>query len=152
MVSRRHVLLGGVGLVAFAGLGALGADLFTHSEIFSAVRRRLSFLKLDEPGIHAFAKDQIAAVLAKRPTWYRVKYHVRAFFAKPVARYGFSNDKRTRRERFEDNQATLYLLSTDFFYGGADESRPVRYLRLYEPTNPCGNPFWRPAVDTPSAS
>jgi hypothetical protein len=39
---------------------------------------------------------------------------------------------------------TNYLLSTDFFRNGADESRPVRYLSYYDPAvTPCNNPFAR---------
>jgi hypothetical protein len=34
-----------------------------------------------------------------------------------------------------------FLLSTDFFLNGADESRRVRYVRFYDPyVNPCWNP------------
>jgi hypothetical protein len=39
---------------------------------------------------------------------------------------------------------TRYLLSTDFFRHGADESRVVRYVGLYDPDNaPCNNPLAR---------
>lgn len=44
--------------------------------------------------------------------------------------------------RLEDNVVTKYLLSTDFFQHGADESRSLRYLSFYEPQlAPCRNPF-----------
>jgi hypothetical protein len=44
--------------------------------------------------------------------------------------------------RLEDNIVTEYLLSTDFFFHDADESREVRYLSFYEPRlAPCRNPF-----------
>lgn len=37
-----------------------------------------------------------------------------------------------------------YLSSTDFFMNGADESRPVRFVALYDPyVSPCFNPFRR---------
>lgn len=152
MNKGRRALLIGVGVVAVAGLGAVGADLATEAEIVSAVRRRLSMLKLDEAGLHAFAKAQIATLLAKRPTVARVKTRLRAALAKaPVVHYeGISTDKRTRRQRFEDNLATVFLLSSDFFWNGADESRVVKYRELYDPMRACGNPFARsPApVDT----
>ena len=37
-----------------------------------------------------------------------------------------------------------YLSSTDFFIHDADESRPVRFVALYDPyVSPCYNPFRR---------
>jgi hypothetical protein len=152
MVKRRRILLGGLAVAVVAGLGVWGADIAAESEIAAAVRRRLPSLKLDEPGLHSFARAQIAWLLARRPTWYRVKYHLRSMFAKPVAGYGFSDDKRSRRERLEDNLATIYLLSSDFFLNGADESRTVQYVQLYDPMRACGNPFARPAIASTSST
>jgi len=44
--------------------------------------------------------------------------------------------------RLEDNVVSKYLLSTDFFFHGADESRQVSYLSFYEPSKvACRNPF-----------
>jgi hypothetical protein len=36
---------------------------------------------------------------------------------------------------------TVFLLSTDFFQNGADDSRPTRFVRLYDPQSGCPNPF-----------
>jgi hypothetical protein len=41
----------------------------------------------------------------------------------------------------EERIVTNYLLSSDFFINGADESRVVRYLGYYDPIRACGNPF-----------
>jgi hypothetical protein len=150
MIKRRGFLIG-LGAVAIAALGVWGVDIASESEIVSGVRRRLPFLKFDEPGLHAFAQDYIHALLAKRPSWYRWKYHIHTLLSKPAARWGMSTDKRTRRERLEDNFATLYLLSSDLFTSGADESRTIQYVNLYDPIRACGNPFARPVVDTSSA-
>ena len=41
----------------------------------------------------------------------------------------------------------LFLLSSDFFALGADESKTVRYRGYYDPVRQvdrCGNPFARP--------
>ena len=153
MNRRRRFLLGGLGIAAVASLGVweLG-NVVSESKIASAVRRRLSFLRLDEAGLHLFAKDQMGALLAKRPSWYRMKYHFHSLFLKPAASWGFSNDKRSRYERIEDNLATLYLLSSDFFEHGADQSRTVQYVSLYDPMRACGNPFARPVVNGATTS
>jgi hypothetical protein len=146
-VKRRSLLIG-LGIVAAAGVGVVGiGGVVTEAEIASAVRRRLGVLKIDEAGLHAFAKDQIGTLLAKRPTWNRLKTHMRSALTKaPVIHYGISTDKRTRRQRLEDNLATVFLLSSDFFWNGADESRLVKYRELYDPMRACGNPFARSSM------
>jgi hypothetical protein len=107
---------------------------------------------LDEAGLRSFARDQIAWILAKRPTWYRIKFHIRLMFAKSGPNWGTSTDKRSRRERMVDNLTTTYLLSSDFFLNGSDESRVVRYVALFDPMRACDNPFARPVVDPAEAS
>jgi hypothetical protein len=37
----------------------------------------------------------------------------------------------------------LFLMSTDFFLNGADETRTVRFLEFYDPYRGCRNPFAR---------
>jgi hypothetical protein len=148
-MKRRRFLLGGLGVVAVAAVGVWGVDLATESEIVSGIRRRLSFLRFDDKGLHAFAKDYIQSMLAKRPSWYRWKYHFHSLFSKPpAARWGISNDARSRRERLEDNFATLFLLSSDFFTNGADESRSILYVSLYDPMRACNDPFARPVIES----
>jgi hypothetical protein len=145
VIARRRVLVG-LGIAAAAAFGVWGVEIASEAEIASAIRRRLSFLRLDEAGLHSFAKDYIRAMLAKRPSWYRWKYHLESLFRKPGARWGISTDTRSRRERIEDNLTTQYLLSSDLFLKGADESRVIQYVSLYDPMRACGSPFARPVV------
>ena len=124
MIKRRTFLLGGLGVIVVAGLGVIGVGpVAAQAEIASLVRRRLNFLKLDEAGLEQFAKDQASALLAKRPTWNRWKYHFLVIFTKQFNKYGMSNDTRTRMQRMADSFATTYLLSSDFFVNDGDESR-----------------------------
>ena len=143
MVARRSILVG-LGIAAVAAFGVWGVDLASETEIVSAVRRRLSFLRLDDEGLHSFAKDYVNAILAKRPSWYRWKYHIQSLFQKPGARWGISTDTRSRRQRMEDNLTTQYILSSDLFLKGPDESRIIQYVSLYDPMRACGSPFARP--------
>lgn len=152
MVKRRRLLLGGLGLIGMAALGAFGGVFAAEAEIASLVRRRLPFLTLDDAGVHAFSKDYVDNILAKRPTWYRIKFHFYSLFAKPVSGYGFSTDTRSRLQRTQDNLATIYLLSSDFFAQGADQTRTVQYVALYDPVRACSNPFARPPPDAAVAS
>jgi hypothetical protein len=148
MTTRRRFLLIASGVAVAAAVGIVGiAPSVTESQIVSHVRRRLSFLKLDEVGLQAFAKDQVAALLAKRPTWNRMKYHFFALFTNSFTKYDRSSDRRSRVERMTDGFASTYLLSSDFFINGADAARSVWYLSLYDPVRACGNPFARPPTN-----
>jgi len=147
MVTRRRFLVVASGVVVAAAVGVVGiAPAVTESQIVSHVRRRLSFLMLDEAGLRAFAHDQVAALLAKRPTWNRMKYHFLSAFTNSFTKYDRSNDRRSRIERMTDGFASTYLLSSDFFVNGANDAQVVRYRSLYDPLRPCGNPFARPVV------
>ena len=49
-----------------------------------------------------------------------------------------------RFTRWPDDVYTRFLLSTDFFWNGADQARRVRYVAFYQPqVRPCSNPFAR---------
>ena len=149
MISRRRLIVGGLGAVGAAGLGAWGLGrLGFQMEIVSILRRRLDYLKLDEGGIRAFAKDQTRATFGKKiPTWNRLRYHLLASGASSFKRFYRSTDTRSRIARFEDTLVSTYLLSSDYFWNASDESRTVNYVAYYDPNRPCNNPFARPAVD-----
>jgi hypothetical protein len=145
-MKRRSVLTGALGLAALAALGVVGAEI-SESEIAAGIRRRLSFLHFDDAGLHRFARDYEGVMLQKRPSWYRWKYHFHSLFSKPpAAQWGISNDTRSRRDHLEDDLATLFLLSSDFFANGADESRTIQYVQFYDPMRPCNDWFARPVM------
>jgi hypothetical protein len=153
MIKRRRILLGGLGVAA---LGLWGAGIAGESEIASAIRRRLGFLRLDDGGLHAFAKDYVHSVtlhasslLAQRSSWLQWKYRIHSIVRGHGNSLGLTHESRTRRERMEESWATLFLLSSNFFTTGANESRVVRYVGLYDPMRACGNPFARPCADEP---
>jgi hypothetical protein len=155
MIKRRRFLLGGLGIAALAALSVWGAGIAVESEIAMAVRQRLAFLRIDEAGLHSFAKDYIQfakdhvrSTLAKHSSWYSWKFHIYSMFRGQVDRLGLSHDTRSRRQRLEEYWATMFLLSSDFFVSGANESRVVRYVGLYDPMRACGSPFSRPAYDS----
>jgi hypothetical protein len=150
VISRRRLIVGGLGAVGAAGLGAWGLGrLGFQMEIASILRRRLGFLKMDEGGIRAFAKDQTRATFTKKiPTWNRLRYHMLGSGASSFKRFYRSTDTHSRMGRFEDALVSTYLLSSDFFWNGSDESRTVNYVAYYDPNRPCHNPFARPVADT----
>ncbi|HUN91826.1 MAG TPA: hypothetical protein VMU33_07205 [Burkholderiaceae bacterium] len=152
MITRRRLLVGGLALAGLATAGFFTGRVAAQAEIVAILHRRLAFLKLDDADLHAFAKDQIDTLLAKRPTWNRWKYHFHELvspssgtqFAPQVAlQAGQPAPARSRREQIEDSLVSTFLMSSDFFSQGADESKPVRYQGFYDPMRACGNPFAR---------
>ncbi len=154
MMNRRRVILGGLGLAGVAGIGAWGLGHWgLRKEIVSIIRRRLSFLKLDEEGVRAFAKDQTAATFNKKiPTWTRLRYHFLSSGPPSYKRFYRSSDTRSGAAKLEDLLVSTFLLSSDFFSNGADESRTVSYVAYFDPMRACQNPFARPAVDPRATS
>ncbi len=149
MISRRKLLWGGLGVVGIAGLGLLGLGRpAIESKIVSVLRKRLSYLTLDEAGLRSFASDQTTKILAKRVSLNRMRYHLVSTFGSSYKRFERSSDTRSRVVQAEDLLVSTYLLSSDFFINGSAEARTVQYLAYYDPMRPCGNPFARPAVDT----
>lgn len=62
-----------------------------------------------------------------------------------LADYNRYREPLSRHSRLPEDFYTLYLLSTDFFRLGADESRQVRYVAFADPyVSPCRNPLARP--------
>ena len=151
-MKRRQFLLGGLGFFALAGLGVWGfGRQGIESAIVRILRKRLDFLRLDETGLHAFAKDQATKIIDKRVTMARLRYHLLANVGPTFRRFQRSNIKRSRVEQMEDIVVTTYLLSSDFFVNGSDETRLVKYRGYYDPMVPCGNPFARPPPGNASA-
>lgn len=148
MISRRRLIVGGLGAAGAVGLGIYGLGrVGFQMEVASIVRRRLGFLKLDDAGVRAFAKDQTRATFGKKvPTWNRLRYHLLASGTSSFKRFYRSADRPSRADMFEDALVSTYLLSSDFFWNGSDESRKVGYVAYYDPNRPCNNPFARPAV------
>jgi len=146
MISRRRLLVGGLGLFGTVAVGVWGfGRTELEARMVAMLRRRLAFLQLDQDGLHAYARDQVAALLSKRmPTWNRLRYHLRSAVAPSFKRYYRSSDGRSRIAKAEDAFVSAYLLSSDFLVNGADESRVVRYVAFYDPMRACGNPFARP--------
>jgi hypothetical protein len=147
-MNRRRVILGGLGVIGIAGVGAWGlGHVALQAEIAAVLRRRLGFLRLDPTGLRTFAIDQTDAVFHKKiPTRNRLRYHLLAAASPSYKRFYLSKDTRSRLARFEDTLVSTYLLSSDFFLNGSDESRTVHYVAYYDSLRPCQNPFARPAV------
>jgi hypothetical protein len=130
---RRRLLLGlGVGLAGGAlAWRALRRRAPGESAVAKVVATKLGYLETRAEDRQRFARD----FAAEAP---RAEEHL-------THRDRFSG---ARMEALEDRICAAFLLSSDFFRNGADESRPVRYLALHDPWKVgCTNPFARFDVD-----
>ncbi len=110
--------------------------------IIATLRRRLAYLRLEEEGLVQFARDfqeGLSARRRRRAAWAGMlglaQVHANLLSLLP----GTSGLR-----QFENEIVTAFLLASDFFFNGADESRPLRYIGLLDPyRRPCANPFAR---------
>jgi hypothetical protein len=118
------------------GLGAalLGITSFRffntsfESAAISLIKDQLHFLRLDEEGLRKFAT---AFSESKKNDAYRFAIRGYSFLGIDSSQSGKVNQL-----------VTSYLLSSDFFRNGMDESRVVKFVALYNPyTSPCAHPF-----------
>jgi hypothetical protein len=142
MISRRTLLVGAAGIAA-AGVYRLTTSS-EENAIIAVVRRSLDYLSLDEEGLRAFAVDlsnhrvvadgKLRMIAAAGPVYPMIAS------VPPVAHL---------LKHGEERIVSLYLLSSDFFLNGADETRRVQYLGFYDPigqARACANPFARSVV------
>jgi hypothetical protein len=106
------------------------------------VRKRLDYLTLDPEGLEIFARDMAALHVNSKG-----RLQTLALIGPAYVRFPLSSG----HNRFayllrhgEDRIVSTYLISSDFFVNGMNESRVVRYLGLPDPLRACGNPFARP--------
>ena len=133
-VSRRW-FVGSLLLLLGGLLGWLRFGRNRSDAIVAIVRRQLPFLDLDPNGVKAFAADFLKYQTVPSPAHFGIYSRV------PVALHEFlpAGDDLVS---FQVKVARTYLLSTDFFTGGADESATVRYVSFFDPyLRPCSNPF-----------
>lgn len=147
-MSRRAVLFGGVAAI---GVVALRLGLSKPEDaVLTVLRKRLSYLKLDDAGLRAFASDFTAS-----GTMARSKLRLIAAMA-PLYHWLPTDERAPDAVRHgEERVVTAYLLSSDFFANGADESQVVGYKGLFDPWNTlvaCQNPFARLGSDPAATS
>lgn len=112
--------------------------------IAKVVQKQLHYLKLDAAGVERFARDMSERKAIS-------SFRLRIIDSAGVLYTAFTPARGGRIDQAmrhgEDRIVTQYLMSSDFFAHGADESRIVRYLGYYDPLVACNNPFARPAID-----
>lgn len=121
-----------IGLAGAGGAIAALVSLRLFTTTFERAAREiilsdLNFLKLDDKGV----RDFVAAYAKEKSSNY--KWAVKGY---QLLGIGSSHSGKIHQ------MVTSYLLSTDFFRRGMDESKVVKYVGLYDPyTRPCLHPF-----------
>lgn len=118
--------------------------------IAMVIRKRLDYLKLDEAGVIAYAND-----LAAKHAIAGTRLHILNAIAPLYKHYSISaadNQLANTMRHGEDRIVSSYLIGSDFFINGADESRVVHYLGLPDSLRACSNPFARPANYPPDSA
>lgn len=138
---RRFLLIGAgtaVGIVTTFGVARwYRGD--PASVIVAILERRLGYLNIDRGSFQRFTTDYLESRKE-----YRRELTLMAMFSLPyryVTPYPILKQGHSLR-RLEANVVSRYLLSTDFFEHGADESRALRYIDFHDPYRiACRNPF-----------
>ncbi len=141
-MQRRLFLLSGLGALSAAGAGAwlyFGAS--PTETIAMVLRRRLDYLTLDPEGVRRFAGD----LLAKNGIS-SAKIHLLSAIRPVYSRRALSSGDNAAAYMLrhgEDRIVGSFLICSDFFLNGADETRVVRYLGVLDARRACANPFAR---------
>jgi hypothetical protein len=140
---KRRTFFLGAGAAATAVAAASWGVLSVKDEdvIAMVVKQRLAYLKLDPAGLRRFASD-----LAERRIVSRGRMQLLRLIQPVYQRFELSasdNVAAYKLRHGEERIVSRYLLSSDFFINGADESRVVNYLGLLDGRRACSNPFAR---------
>ena len=142
--TRRALLAGaflaGGGLLLAASLVKQRPDRWASVFVTRSLRRGLGDLRVDPREVERF----VAEFLASRPASDRFLLGFVGIVAPLLPVIAWLPAARRELRRAEDRIVSGFLLGSDFFRAGADRSRRVRYLGLWDPYRaPCANPFAR---------
>ena len=141
-MKRRNFIKTIVGVGAgtlVAGTGYVASTGF-YDVVDRIVREELAYLPISDSVYDAFMRDvkQQRAInhLGPQKEWF-IRLH--SIFGKSGT---FLLPYRYKYEQYKSQIVGTFMLSTNFFSNGMDESKPISYATLYHPyKNACSNPF-----------
>jgi hypothetical protein len=150
-ITRRTFLATSLGTGVLALVGAYRWRKRAAPDLIIAIlTRRVGYLHVDPETFTSFAQMYVAR--RQRSQRQLTDVSVLAGPLRYWSPYSWLAQGHAYR-RLEDSVVSHYLLSTDFFQHGADESRPVTYVAFYDPaTTVCRNPFAQPVEADARAS
>jgi len=140
-IPRRTFIIGvlasavGFSLLGWWRLRSRGSDGL--GSVAEMLDRRLTFLDLEPDGVERFSQDvaKVTAQIQISPTGELLEPR-----APVIEGIAFQIENGAVR-LYEDTLVRKFLLSSDFFIEGADESKTVHYLGWFDEFAPCCNPF-----------
>jgi hypothetical protein len=140
MISRRIALRYLCSTLALAVSAPVirYATASSKASIVAVLHKCLGYLKLDEAGVQRFADDLIERDLISAERLHIIGAAGPLYSHLSMTTHNMVYDG---IRHGEERIITNYLLSTDFFSAGQDETRLIRYLGFYDPVLACGNPF-----------
>lgn len=138
MDRRKFIkLIGGAGVVT--GVGYLGFSDF-YDVIEKIIREELSYLPISEDVFSNFIEDVRKEKAFNHFGLVKELFVQAHYLAGSVGQYILPY--RYKYSLHKSDIIAAFLLSTDFFYNDMDESKPLKYMRLYHPyKSACSNPF-----------
>ncbi len=152
-MSRRSFLSLGVlviGLLAISWVWLAFRRNQASDLVVAILRRRVGYLKTPPGCFQEFAESYLVDKAKYRELLDQLA--VLAFPLTYVTIYPFLSMNHGLR-RLENTVVSQFLLSTDFFQNGADESRELKYIAYYDPyVAACRHPFRVAAAPLDAAS
>ncbi|MEM7033083.1 MAG: hypothetical protein AAF629_26260 [Chloroflexota bacterium] len=109
----------------------------TADLIAALVQKHLHYLQIDEDGLQKFAQEYdqfLRDVSVERLSWLGM--------FKPLYLYTNWLDSTDVVAILGEHAASVFLMSSDFFWHNSDQNRVVKYRGIYHPsTGACANPF-----------
>jgi len=147
-ITRRAFLVtSAVTLVGTAGgFWLFKAGYFNQQQriariLLAAFDKRIAFLHWDRGEVKQFIQDFMAD---DRNANFLQKVNKLSYLY-PIYNYSHlleATHYANKLHNFEERVISRFLLSTDFFWDGANEKQVITYLNYYDPhRSPCQNPF-----------
>ncbi len=138
-MNRRNFIkiIGGAGAVA-------GTTYLVFTDFYDVVekiiRQELSYLPINEDVLSSFIADvreeKAITQFGFSKEWFIRTHFLVGSIGKQILPY------RYKYLQYEEQILATFLLSTDFFLNKMDETKPIRYVKLYHPyKRACSNPF-----------
>ncbi len=127
MKRRKFLAVAGMGGLVAAVLSFRFVATSTEDAVVNRIIKELNFLKLNRDGVVKFVADYTATMGKKAKLM--------------LKSYSFMGMNASNSQKI-NTLLNAYMLSTDFFINGMDESKEVKYIGMYDPYNrPCAHPF-----------
>lgn len=136
MERRKFLKIAGVGVAAVAVIPVIGYTALPFNDIaVNIILRECESLKIARIEAEKFVEDFYAQVFKGRDNKSILEFKLK------LKSYYFANINSEQSEMVH-SLVRNFLLSSDFFRNKMDESKPVKYVYLYDPYKlACANPF-----------